>query len=451
MVNIAKNQDGEMPVRDSFYTNWKKKTGLFFAGQTVTLIGSMLVQYAIIWYITWSYKSGVMVMLATLFGFLPQVIVSLFAGVWADRFSKKALIILSDLGIAAVTLVVAVLFWLGINNVWILLAVAAVRSVGQGIQTPAVNAFVADIVPKDKLLKVNGFMGSLNGAVSIIPIMLGAVLVTATAAASSGLSPSFMPIIFMIDVATALVGIGILLFIKGRKSCGEKEKTGYITELKEGARYVLSNKFLKTYFVFYALLNFLIIPVAFLSPLQVARSYGAQLWRLPAVELAFAIGMIAAGILIGFLPGFKSRTKTVAAASVAGGGLIALLGAVPFIPFPLEIGFILYLTVMFFNGCSVPYYNAPSITVLQETADPKMMGRVFGFVQIATALALPAGMLLFGPLSDAVDIEWLLLATGIVMAIVGVVLFRNKTIQNYKSYAYKPPEDLPEEPETEIE
>lgn len=69
--------------------NWRQKAGLFLSSQAISLFGSSLVQYAIIWYITLETQSGTMTTLATLFGFIPQVLITLFAGVWADRYSKK--------------------------------------------------------------------------------------------------------------------------------------------------------------------------------------------------------------------------------------------------------------------------------------------------------------------------------------------------------------------------
>ena len=69
--------------------HWLRRVILFLSGQTVSLFGSALVQYAITWHITLTTQSGVMMTIATLCGFLPQVVISLFAGVWADRYNKK--------------------------------------------------------------------------------------------------------------------------------------------------------------------------------------------------------------------------------------------------------------------------------------------------------------------------------------------------------------------------
>ena len=75
---------------------WKSNVGLFLTGQTVSLFGSMLVQYAIMWHLTLETKSGVVLAFAAVAGFLPQAIVSIFGGVWADRMNRKLLIIAAD-------------------------------------------------------------------------------------------------------------------------------------------------------------------------------------------------------------------------------------------------------------------------------------------------------------------------------------------------------------------
>ena len=81
---------------------WKSRAARFVAAQAVSLFGSSLVQYAIIWHITLTTSSGKMLAISTLCGFLPQLAVSVFGGVWADRFSRKSLIMLADGAVAAV-------------------------------------------------------------------------------------------------------------------------------------------------------------------------------------------------------------------------------------------------------------------------------------------------------------------------------------------------------------
>lgn len=153
---------------------WVKQIILFLSGQTITLFGSSIVQYAISWHITLTTQSGIMLTIATLCGFLPQLLISLFAGVWADRYNRKLLILLSDGMIAIFTALLACAFSLGVTDIWLLFVISAIRSVGTGIQTPAVNAFIPDIVPKEHLMRVNGFNSSINSIMMLLsPVVAG--------------------------------------------------------------------------------------------------------------------------------------------------------------------------------------------------------------------------------------------------------------------------------------
>ena len=99
---------------------WKKKVAVFLVGQTVTTFGSMLVQYAIMWHLTLTTKSGAVLALSAVFGFLPQAVVSVFAGVWADRINRKFMIIAADLSIALATFGLALMMLSGIDDLWLI-------------------------------------------------------------------------------------------------------------------------------------------------------------------------------------------------------------------------------------------------------------------------------------------------------------------------------------------
>ncbi|MHB8062118.1 MAG: MFS transporter, partial [Ruminiclostridium sp.] len=133
--------------------NWKKNIILFLSSQTISLFGSSLVQYAIMWYITLKTQSGVMMTISIICGFVPAFFLSPFAGVWADRYNRKVIIILADSMIAVTTLILAILFFMGFEAMWLLFLMSAIRALGSGIQTPAIGAFLPQLVPEDKLIK----------------------------------------------------------------------------------------------------------------------------------------------------------------------------------------------------------------------------------------------------------------------------------------------------------
>src|SRR5690606_38512891 len=138
-------------VNHSQHENWKRNIILFLSSQTISLFGSSLVQYAIMWYITLNTKSGIMMTLYIICGFIPTFLLSPVAGVWADRYNRKWLIMLSDGMIALATLILALLFLMGYEEAWLLFVMAAIRALGSGVQTPSVEAILPQIVPSDQL------------------------------------------------------------------------------------------------------------------------------------------------------------------------------------------------------------------------------------------------------------------------------------------------------------
>lgn len=394
-------------------SSWKRNVILFLSSQTISLFGSSLVQYAIMWYITLSTQSGMMMTLYILCGFLPTFILSPIAGVWADRYNRKLLIILSDALIALATLILAILFMMGYNATWLLFVMAAVRAVGAGIQTPAVGAILPQIVPSDKLTKVNGTNGTLQAVIMFVSPMVSAALLTMTS----------IEVIFFIDVITALIAIltlVTLLKIPLHKKAAEKQETSYFDDLKQGLVYIKGNAFLKKLFLFFAFFFVLMAPAAFLTPLQVARSFGDDVWRLTAIEIAFSVGMIVGGGIIASWGGFKNKIHTMMFASLLMGACTLLLGIIPI--------FWIYLLAMAIFGLAMPIFNTPTTVLVQEKVDESYMGRIFGVFGMISTSMMPIGMLIFGPISDMIKIEWLLMGTGLLILVLAVLLGRNKVL-----------------------
>jgi DHA3 family macrolide efflux protein-like MFS transporter len=174
----------------------------YLTSQIVSLFGSMLVQCVMAWYITLETQSGLMLTIAILCGFLPTFLISPFAGVWADRLDRKKLMIYADALVAISTLGLAAAFLLGYRDVWLIFIVMAIRGLGQGIQQPAVNAFIPQLVPQDKLMRVNSISSSAQSAMMLL----------SPALATGLLAFARLGAIFLVDVVTAIAAIVILAF-----------------------------------------------------------------------------------------------------------------------------------------------------------------------------------------------------------------------------------------------
>lgn len=408
---------GTVQANNASYEGWQKKTALFLSSQSLSLFGSMLVQYAIIWHITLTTQSGGILTLATLASFLPQIVISLFAGVWADRYNRKFLIIAADLLTAASTLVLAIFFLTGYRELWLIFLVSGIRSVGAGIQMPAVNALLPQIVPMDRLMRVNSINGTLQPIIMIMsPVISGALL-----------SLSQLEYIFFVDVITALLAVSLLALLKAPPlpKSESVENLGYLDDLKAGLRFIRDNRVIRTLFVFFALTFFLVTPAAFLTPLLVARSYGDEVWRLTANEVTFFGGSIIGGVIMTAWGGFKNRFRTIAMACLIWAVLFAGIGIAP--------GFVVYLVMMFLAGVPMPFMNASTTTLLQEVVPPDMQGRVFGVHLLIMNTVMPIGMMFFGPLADWIPIETLLIVTSGFMAIPGIWMFFHRQMAQHEA------------------
>lgn len=404
-----------MPMSES---SWKKNIAVFLSSQTLSLFGSSLVQYALMWHITLETKSGLMMTLYIVCGFLPTFFLSPFAGVWADRYDRKKLIILADALIALVTLALAIVFLSGNKSIPLLFLAAGIRAFGSAIQQPAVGAMLPQMVPQESLTRINGINGSIQSALSLVsPIASGALL---------GLAG--IEFIFFIDVATAALAIALLAgFLKVKphaKALESKTLPGggfsYFKDMADGFRYIREHRFLVGYFIYVGLFLWMITPAAFLTPLQTTRRFGEEVWRLTALEILFSAGMMLGGVAIAAWGGFKNGMKTM----VLSNAIMALC--------TLALGIVgefwLYLAIMGVFGVTIPFYNTPSMVMIQEHVEEAYMGRVFSVMTMVSTSLMPLGMLVFGPLADAMRIEILLLGTGAAMLALGAVVLGRKRL-----------------------
>jgi MFS transporter, DHA3 family, macrolide efflux protein len=100
------------------------------------------------------------------------------------------------------------------------------------------------------------------------------------------------------------------------------------------------------------------------------------------------------------------------------------------ISFGLVPNFWVYLGIMVLCGLAMPVYNTPATVLLQEKVEEEYMGRVFGVLGMISSSMMPLGMLLFGPLADVAKIEWMLIGTGILMLVEGILLLRSKVLMD---------------------
>lgn len=379
---------------------WKTKTILFLASQGITLFGSSIVQFALVWYITLQSSSGVWVSALTICAFVPQFLVSFVSGALSDRCNKKYLIIASDAVIAAATLVLALLVPRLTSDTTVfyaLLVVSIVRSAGSGVQIPAVASMIPLLVPAEHLMRFNGLNAALTSLVQFAsPFAAGAFLTLSSLRST-----------LLLDVGTAVAGISLLAFLLIPHEKKQTGKTSLFQDVKQGAVYALQNRWVGKMLMVHGLFIFLAVPAGFLATLFVTRYYQESYAYMTIVEVVGFAGMSLGGVLMSTWGGFKNQVTSFLAGMSAFGILAIGMGLID--------SFIVYLALMAMYGIALTMVQTATMTLLQQRTDTSMQGRIFAFLNIMYSGALPLGMALFGPLSDVVSMRVLMVLSGVLL------------------------------------
>ena len=390
----------------------EKHTVIWFLGaQTVSLFGSLIVQFAVVWYVTLVTESATMLAVSAISGFLPQLAVSVFAGVWIDRYSRKKVIVAADMLTAAATAGLAWQFYLGRESMPVIFAVLVIRALATGVQMPAVNAMLPQLADKNKLMKVNGINAALNSGMMLLAPLAGGVLLNYL---------SFTAVL-LTDIVTAVASVVILLFIKVQPVVKEEQKSSRMKsfgqKMKDGYAFLRKDIFMRRLLLFQFVVLFLISPSAFLNPLLVSTKFGGDVRLLSGAEAVYSLGMVIGGMAAAGLGRRVAKIYLMFAAAAFYGFFMAGLGVVP--------AFGAYLCINFLAGVSVPCYNTPITTLVQERTEAEMHGRMFGYVQFVTAAALPLGIACFSIPADIYGVDKVFICNGLVCLAVSSLLCRD--------------------------
>lgn len=380
---------------EASFPHWKRNIAFYLVGESLSLFGSSLVQFAILWHLTLTTQSASIVTTYAVFAFLPQGVISLFGGTLADRLNRKLLIIVPDLLIAAATLALVLLMAQGNTALWPIYLIVFIRSVGAGFQQPAVNALLPSIVPDSQLMRFNGVNGTLQSLIGIAGPAVAGVLY--------GLGG--VVVTLWVDIVTAVLAVGILIVLPIHSMPVEREKAGIMVELFDGLAFTWRTPFLRWMMLLHSVLVLLIVSPNFLLPLLVTQQFGPHVWQLSAVEMSLQIGMIVGGILVSTVLASKASMRMLAVSAIAIG--FFALGII----FALNVWIILVMN--FFIGFTVPLFSSPALTEIQRRVDDAYLGRLMSQFTLIFSLGVPAGIAVFGALSSHVGVAQVIGATGV--------------------------------------
>ncbi len=391
-------------------SNWAARFFTIWTGQAFSLFGSILVQFALVWWLTKTTGSATVLGLATMVALLPQVFLGPFVGALVDRWNRRLVMIVTDSLIAMTILVLAALSALGIMQVWHVFLVMFLRSVGGVFHWAAMQASTSLMIPERHLARVAGFNQALNGALQIVAPPVGALL--------WGILPLYG--ILAIDVGTALLAVLPLCFIpipqpaaRGRANA----PSSLVQDVMEGLRYIWRWPGARALLLMATVINFTINPGFALMPILITRHFGRGALELGWMESAWGIGVVVGGLTLSGWGGFRRRILTTLMGLVGMGVSVLVLGLVP------PEGFILALAAMFFAGAMNPITNGPVFAILQARVAPELQGRVLTTIGSIAGAMMPLGTAIAGPVADWLGVQVWFLVGGAVCALMGVVSF----------------------------
>lgn len=395
----------------------KKWAAPFFTiliGQAFSLVGSQLVQFAIVWWVTQTTGSASMLSLASLVALVPQVILGPFVGTLVDRWNRRMILIVADSISALALVVMAYLFWSEQVQLWHVFIIMFVRSVAGGFHWPAMQASVTLMVPKDYYARIQGLNQIMMGAMLIMAAPLGALLL------------SVLPMygIIAIDVVTAIIAIIPLLFIHIPQpervllpDLQAHESTTVWQDFMIGLRYVFNWKGLVWIIVIATLINLLLTPSSMLIPILVTKIFNGKALQLAWMQSAWGIGTIVGGFILSAWGGFKRRIVTALVGLIVLGIGTVFLGLVP------ARLFFVAISMAFVLGFTSPLINGPLLAVVQAAVDPQMQGRVFTLINSLAGAMTPIGLIIAGPMADVFGVRTWYILGGILTALLGLFSF----------------------------
>lgn len=358
------------------------------AGQFISMLGSGLTNFALAVWIYEKTGQATPFALTVLFGSLPNILLSPLAGSLADRWNRKAIMLLADTGSALLTLGVFFILSFTELQVWIIYLMAASYSVLGAFQEPAYTASITMLVPKEQLARASG-IGQLSSAIErlVIPVAAGFLFV------AIGLRG-----IVLVDFVTYFFALGTMLVTAIPQPVREAAQPGgrganWRQDLLFGWKYLYQRSGLFGLLLYYASVNFFLnFATVLLGPMvlsnHTAREFGF-------VQMMVGLGVLAGSVILSTWGGPKGRRipSVILFISAAAVGL-AIAGLHPsYWVIGLGLGFMLL---------NIPLASGLSQAVFQTKIPPDLQGRVFAARGMLARAVTPLAFLLAGPLADRV-------------------------------------------------
>lgn len=389
---------------------------LFWTGQLFSLLGSSIIHFVVIWWITVVTGNPNLLGITNFLGMLPLILISPIAGVFIDRWNRKSIIIISDFMQALITFWLLLTFFFGAQQVALVIIINSLRGVCQAFHFPTVKAIIPSMIPKDMLSRMNAIDYLFNGIVQIAGPAIGAVLY--------GLFSAQLYLIFWIDIITFFIALIPLILIKiphVSESTEKKQSFSFWKDLKLGFKILKLVPGLLILVIFISVVNFLGQPFGVLLPLYVESIHFGNELDLAFIMILMQMGMIGGAIIASSKKDWKNRVFL-----ITGCVLISTTGYAVAALAPIGAFYLIGIGGLIRAGMT-PLINTNFLTIIQLHVPPEKQGKVMSIVVSLAWAVIPPGSLVAGFLGGIMGIVPLYLTCAglILLTVVLTLSFTN--------------------------
>lgn len=388
--------------------NWKRAFAIIWSGQFFSILTSSLVNFAIIIWLSLETGSAEMLAWAAIAAMLPQTLIGPFTGALIDRWNRKRIMMFADSFIAMCTLMLAILFWLDIAEIWHIFGLLGLRSIGSAFHMPAMQASVPLLAPSDQLTRIAGVNQIIASVSQIAGPALGAMLITVWD----------IEYVLLFDVVGALMAVTSLFFVHIPNP--EKEEgveRNILKEMKEGAMIILRNRGLSLVFLYSILVVFFLVPISVLFPLMTLEYFKGTELQTGIIEAIWSVGALVGGAIMGAKVYRVNRVALV-------NWMYLLCGITFFLSGVLSPdGFVWFAILTAIGGVSGAVYNSAFTGLVQTKIDPSALGRVFSMFFTISLIPAMLGLIGIGFLADGLGLSVSFILSGLIIFLIGIAAF----------------------------
>ena len=379
---------------------------LVWLGQLVSLLGSSITNFALDIWVYQRSNSVTQLSQLILLTTLPYVIISPLAGILADRWNRRWVMILSDSGAAVSTLTIAALLVTGQIQICHIYLATAVSSSFSAFQWPAYSAATTLLVPKQHLGRASGMIQFAQALGQLLAPVLGGVLLGIIQLSG----------IFVLDLSSFIFALTTLLLVRFPDhkvtQSQETNKTSLLTQAVYSFNYLTARSGLLALSLFFASSNFLVGMLQVLTyPLILSFASPAQLGTLLSVG---GMGMVTGSLLMStWGSGWQNYINILFGFTLLEGFSMIVAGLYPSVFLVTVASFLFFLALPFINSCAQ--------VIFQKKVAPDVQGRVFSLNSAICGSCLPLAYLVAGPLADRI-FEPLMTVNGSLAATIGQLI-----------------------------